>query len=68
MLPLIKILFFAALEIAKKKLTGIEITKAQGQEITKKIKQRSSQTCQSSLNNKVGIIKIKNAAITTVGV
>ena len=38
MLPLTKIPFLADFEIAKKKLTGTEITKAQGQEITKKHK------------------------------
>ena len=65
--PFIKIPFLEAAPIPAKKLSGTEITKAQGQETTRKIQALSIQFPQSP-NIKLGIIAKARAAKTTIGV
>ena len=68
MLPFIKIPFLEALPIPAKKLSGIEITNAQGQDITRNVKALFTQTIKDVFNINGGITAIIKANITTTGV
>jgi len=59
--------FLAAIPMLIKKVKGIEITRAQGQETIRNTKERLNQIA-ASAPNKVGIRNTKNAAATTAGV
>ena len=60
-----RIPFFDALPMPAKKLSGMDITSAQGQEITRNVSARSIQL---PVINNGGMNAIINANITTAGV
>ena len=69
MLPLTKTPLLEAPPIPPKKVNGIDITKAQGQETTKKDKALYSQSEKlASLIKRGGITAKRTAIITTIGV
>ena len=68
MLPFIRIPFLEAPPIPPKKLSGTDITRAQGQDTCKKVSALYIQILKSCLNIRVGTASINIANIMTVGV